>query len=141
MDDVISGSNKIHFKSIKLFLKSIFCVKGGMVVQWFALFPHLKKVLGLNSTADWDLSLWSLHVLHGLPLVFFHRGTPSERFKSASCWGPTYITPVGVYFCKNDQLAVHFPLLYRVGWGIFYFYVSQYVKNKTKICFHFIKFF
>ena len=36
--------------------------KGRAVVQWLALSPHSKKVLGLNLSQD--VSVWSLHVLH-----------------------------------------------------------------------------
>ncbi len=32
-------------------------------MQWLALLPHSKRVLGLNPPADWDPSVWSLHVL------------------------------------------------------------------------------
>ncbi len=33
------------------------------MVQWLALLPHSKKILGLNPPPDWGLSVWSLHVL------------------------------------------------------------------------------
>ena len=48
---------------------------GGMVVQWLALLPHSKTVLGSNLMAGWGHSVCNLYVL------------PVSAWESSRCFG------------------------------------------------------
>ncbi len=62
-----------------------------MVVQWLALFPHSKRVLGLNPPADWGPSVWNLHVL----LV------PAWVFSSVWVWVVVFLYMLALWLTGN----------------------------------------
>ncbi len=52
-----------HPSALLPFFSACASEAGSTVVQWLALSPHSKRVLGLHPPADWGPSVWCLHAL------------------------------------------------------------------------------
>lgn len=126
-------------------------------MQWLALLPNSKKILGLNPLSDWAFSVWRLHVL------FRYTGFPPQSKHTVSgiklpvigdsklgewlavsvlacpvtwpVWcAQTYIHPASL---GMDETLEHIPgCVAGVAWSpVFYFFVYFFLKIRRTFFF------